>query len=351
MPTGFSRPKIKLVDVLIDARKLRDFGIGTYIQNLAEGLREKAEMGFLCYPEDKGKLPGRCWTVRSRGYSLREQWEIWRTVRKIPHRIYHSPHYVFPILYRGNLIVTIHDIIHILFPQFFPRGASMYARAMISRAATRAKYLITVSFRSARDISSRFPAAEKKLRVIYNGLNPVFFQAPSRDRVDWARSFSPYILAVGNNKPHKRFPLLIKVFERIRKKFPGLKLLIAGWKGPVPEGVHTLGKIPLKDLAALYAEAEVLVHPSLYEGFGFPPMEASCFGVPVITARVGAVDEILGEDAYYFEGEEELEVLLEEVLKHRDQAKERARRAKEKVRGLTWERSSAEHLEVYRSLP
>lgn len=338
------------MDVLIDARKLRDYGIGTYIQNLAEGLKEKVEMGFLCYPEDKGKLPGRCWTVRSRGYSLGEQWEIWQRIRKIPHRIYHSPHYVFPLLYKGNLIVTVHDIIHILFPQFFPKGASLYAKFMISRATKRAKYLITVSSRSARDISSYFPAAEKKLRVIYNGLNPVFFQHPSPERLEWARSFSPYILAVGNNKPHKRFSLLIKAFQRIKRKFPEIKLLIAGWKGTVPEGVQTLGKIPLKDLAALYAEAEVLVHPSLYEGFGFPPMEASCFAVPVITTKVGAVDEILGEDAYYFQKEDELEALLEEVLTHMDHARERALRAKQKVKALTWESSANEHLNLYRSL-
>ncbi len=334
----------------MDARKLRDYGIGVYIQNLVEGLQGKIEMGFLCYPEDRGKLPGRCWTVKSRGYSLGEQWEIWRHLKKIHHRIFHSPHYVFPLLYRGNLVVTVHDIIHILFPRFFPRGASAYAKFMMSRAVKRARTVITVSSRSARDLSTRFPAARDKLRVIHNGLSPVFFTPPSPERVKWAQGFSPYILAVGNNKPHKRFPLLIEVFQKIRKKFPQLTLVIAGWKGDVPEGVETLGKIPLKALVALYARAEVLVHPSLYEGFGFPPMEASCFGVPVITTRVGAVDEILGEEVYYFEEREDLEVLLEEVLRNPERAREKALRARERVKDLTWEKSARGHLEVYRRL-
>ncbi len=337
------------MDLVIDARKIRDYGIGIYIQNLALGIEGKIDVGYLCYPEDRSLLPSRCWSVRSRGYSLREQWEIWRKLARIPHRIFHSPHYVVPILYRGKLVVTVHDIIHILFPKFFPKGAFFYAKFMLSAAVKKASVIITVSETSMRDIISHFPGAEGKIRVVHNGMNPVFFSKPSEERLEWAKGFSPYILAVGNLKPHKRFSLLLKTFARIRGEFPELKLLIAGWKGKAGEGVVTLGKVPIRDLAALYHEALVLVHPSLYEGFGFPPFEASLYGVPVVSSRVGAVEEVLGGGVFYFDGEE-LYPVLKYVLENYEQARERARRARERAATLTPERFAREHLEIYRGI-
>ncbi len=335
------------MDLLIDARKFRDYGIGTYIQNLAAGIKGKLEAGFLCYPEDRSFFNGKCWTVKSRGYTLKEQWEIWRKLSSIPHRIFHSPHYVVPLLYRGTLMVTVHDLIHLLFPHFFPKGGILYAKFMISSAVRKAKVIITVSEKSKQDILSLFPRSRDKIRVVYNGINPVFFSRPQEEKLQWAKGFSPYILAVGNNKPHKRFSLLIEEFRRLKGEFPEIKLVIAGWKGDFGEDTITLGKVPLRDLAALYHEALVLVHPSLYEGFGFPPFEASCFATPVVSSKVGAVEEVLGDGVFYFEGEE-LYPVLKYVLENYHEAKKKAMIAMERAKKLTWEKFAEDHLNIYR---
>lgn len=335
------------MELVIDARKIRDFGIGVYIENLIKGIEGKINFSLLCYERDKKS--GRCITVKSRGYSLEEQWEIWRVLHRLKPRLFHSPHYVFPIAYRGRTIITIHDIIHILFPRFFSRAARAYARFILSRGVTRAEKIITVSKRSMDDIVKIFPGAADKIIVIHNGISPVFFNSPEEKILEWAKEFSPYILAVGNNKPHKRFPLLIKEFLKVKKQVPELNLVIAGWEGIKDEGVYTIGKIPKEKLVALYSEAEFLVHPALYEGFGFPPFEAAACGTPVLSSRVGAVEEILGDTVLYLEDENFSEAILY-ALRNRDKIKEMGKRAKLIVRNLTWEKSADEHLKLYRSL-
>lgn len=335
------------MELVIDARKIKDFGIGVYIENLIKGIEGKINFSLLCYERDKES--GSCVPVKSKGYSLKEQWEIWRTLQKLKPHLFHSPHYVFPIAYRGRIIITIHDIIHILFPRLFSRAARTYARFMLSRGVTCAEKIITVSKRSMDDIVKIFPKAADKIIVIHNGISPVFFEPPEDVYWNWVKGFSPYILAVGNNKPHKRFPLLIREFLKVKKQVTELNLVIAGWKGIKEKGIYTVGKIPKKKLVALYSAAEFLVHPALYEGFGFPPFEAAACGTPVLSSRVGAVEEILGDTVLYLEDENISEAILY-ALKNKDKIKEMGERAKSIVRNLTWEKSANKHLKLYRSL-
>ncbi len=336
------------MDVLLDGRKIRDFGIGVYIENLAKEITGKIAISFLCYEKDKALFGENCRVVNSKGYSITEQWEIWRAVKKAKPKLFHSPHYVFPILYKGTIVITIHDIIHLLFPQFFPKGANLYAKFMIGKATKRAAAVITVSERSKADIIKFFPEAEYKVHVIHNGINEIFSKDPSNEDLLWAEKFYPYILAVGNNKPHKRFPFLIKEFKKVRENFPQLNLVIAGWDRKVEDGIITLGNVSKEKLSALYRKAELLVHPSLYEGFGLPPFEASACGTPVLTSKVGAVEEILGEDMLYFEGEDLGEKIIF-ALNNVKKMKCLARNAKGKVKDLTWKSSAEKHLSLFRS--
>ncbi len=335
------------MELVIDARKIKDFGIGVYIENLIKGLEGKINFSLLCYKEDLSSE--NCTYVKSRGYSIGEQWEIWRVLNRLKPELFHSPHYVFPVLYRGKIIITVHDVIHLLFPRFFSRAARTYAKFMLSRGVTKAEIIITVSKKSKEDIIRLFPEAEGKITVIHNGINPVFFAEPPQEEKRWAEKFSPYILAVGNNKPHKRFGLLIKQFSRVKEKFPEINLVIAGWEGENKNGIHTVGKVTKERLAALYHKAEILVHPALYEGFGFPPFEAAACGTPVISSKVGAVEEILGDSVIYFEGEDIAESILY-ALKNMDKIKEMGKRAQKIVKDLTWESSARKHLEIYRRL-
>lgn len=335
------------MELVIDARKIKDFGIGVYIENLIKGLKDRIDFYLLCYKEDLSFE--NCVYVKSKGYSLYEQWEIWRVLNRLKPELFHSPHYVFPLLYKGKIVITVHDVIHLLFPQFFSKAARTYAKFMLSRGVTKAEIIITVSRKSKEDIIRLFPEAEDRITVIHNGINPVFFIPPNEEEKRWAEKFSPYILAVGNNKPHKRFGLLLREFSRVREKFPELNLVIAGWEGINEDGIYTVGKITKERLAALYHKAELLVHPALYEGFGFPPFEAAACGTPVISSKVGAVEEILGENVLYFEEENLADVILY-AFRNRDKINSMAINAQEITKSLTWEKSAEKHFEIYRRL-
>jgi glycosyltransferase involved in cell wall biosynthesis len=312
------------VRIGIDARKLHDFGIGTYIRNL---LRELAridtttEYVLFCHPDDTGIAATlgenfRAVAERAGPYSVTEQISIPLAVRREKLNLFHAPHYVLPFLTPGRKVVTIHDCIHLMFPQYLPNRLSYtYARASLWTAAHKSDRIFTVSEQSKRDILKFFKVPPEKIIVTPNAIDDKFSVAPSEELVMQTRDryqLSPsYILYVGNIKPHKNLVRLIEAFHHVRRQGRAeLELLIIGdeisklqslrravHKHQLHRHVRFLGYVPDKTLAVLYRLASVFVFPSLYEGFGLPPLEAMASGTPVVTSNVSSLPEVVGDAA------------------------------------------------------
>jgi glycosyltransferase involved in cell wall biosynthesis len=308
----------------IDARKLHDFGIGTYIRNLLRQLARqdrRTEFVVFCRAEDRETLASLGENFRpvveaAPNYSMAEQIRIPLAIRREGVTLYHAPHYVLPPLIRCPSVVTIHDCIHLMFPQYLPnRLALEYARTSISLAARRATRVLTVSESSKRDIL-RFVATESdKITVIYNAYDERFGVEPREEDVVRVREryqlHDEFVLYAGNVKPHKNLERLIIAFDLVRKRgLDHLKLVLIGDEisrySALRRAVHQhqlhkyvrfLGYLPEETLAVMYRLAGLFVFPSLYEGFGLPPLEAMASGTPVVTSNVSSLPEVAGDAA------------------------------------------------------
>jgi glycosyltransferase involved in cell wall biosynthesis len=312
------------VRIGIDARKLHDFGIGTYIRNLLRQLARidhESEFVLLCRPADSQTLGAlgtnfRAVVETSRNYTLAEQWAIPLALRREHVSLFHAPHYVLPPLIGCRSVVTIHDCIHLMFPQYLPnRFAFAYAKASIRLAARRATRIMTVSESSKRDILRFVNVPPEKIDVIYNSYDERFGIEPAEEDVVRVRERyqlnDEFVLYAGNVKPHKNLGRLIEAFHLVRKRgMNNLKLVMIGDEiskySALRRAVHQyqlhkyvrfLGYLPEETLAVMYRLAGVFVFPSLYEGFGLPPLEAMASGTPVVTSNVSSLPEVAGDAA------------------------------------------------------
>src|SRR5678816_3335815 len=310
--------------VAIDTRKIHDFGIGTYIRNLLRQLAridQNTEYILLCREPDLGIAaqlgPNFRGVVEpSPNYSLREQIHVPWVLRRERPDVYHAPHYVLPPAVRSRSVVTIHDCIHLMFPQYLPnRAAYAYARGAMWSAAKRSDRILTVSEASKRDILHFFNVPPEKIAVVYNGIDERFWIQPSTEEIARVRERFQldhgFVLYAGTIKPHKNLVRLIEAFAVLRKgEFGELKLLIIGDEiSKLPalrRAVHShklhkhvrfLGYVSDGTLRILYRLASLFVFPSLYEGFGLPPLEAMASGTPVVTSNVSSLPEVAGDAA------------------------------------------------------
>jgi len=303
----------------IDARKIQDFGIGTYVRNLVQGLAElDRENQYVLFTgqqrrEALGQLPENFKVVveRSPVYSVRELFALsWRIFR-LKLDLYHATHYVLPAVSPCRIVVTIHDIIHLLYPEFLPnRLAFFYAQRMIRRSLVRGDRIIAVSQNTKSDLTDYFDINSRKIQVIYNGVEDSFRQPLPQEALDrWLRNLGirqPYLLFVGNPKPHKNLDNVLKAYARARQlqKFTA-PLVCVGDRGKeefkirqraaqlgVADDVHLLGHVAQEALQAIYQGATLFLYPTLYEGFGLPVVEAMASGVAVITSNTSALKEI-----------------------------------------------------------
>ena len=362
--------------VAIDARKLHDYGIGTYVRNLVHELARQPhddQYVLLCRREDVDH-------VRSLGprfeplveqagnYSIREQISIPAAVRRAGVDLFHAPHYVVSPLTRVPYVVTIHDCIHLRFPQYLPnRLASTYARTVMGIAARRARRVLTVSTASKQDILHYLRIPADNVEVIHNALDSRLATAPTADDMARVRERfqlnSPFILYAGNIKPHKNVDRLIEAYSILRRrgitepklliigdeisKYPNLRRMVHRFQ--LHPHVRFFGFVPEETLAALYRLASVFVFPSLYEGFGFPPLEAMASGTPVITSNVSSLPEVVGDAAVLIDPMDAGAIAdaMADVLGNAALRADLVRRGHERVRMFSWERSVARVREVY----
>ena len=362
----------------IDARRLKDFGIGSYIRNLLEAISKRPESQryrFRVYArladrEWMPDLPENFEIVEedSPGYSLAELTRF--AIRLFRDRLdlFHATHYVLPPL-RSRAIVTIHDIIHLLYPQFLPnRVALVYARVMIRRALARADRIITVSYNSKRDLVDYFGITPSRVDVIYNGVSSRFRpDVPQEERVRVSRKYGlrpPYLLFLGGEKPHKNVQNVVRAFAEARRGRPDLPHLLA-LAGPMPKNSARIdaliaaldvgaaiarpGLIEEDDLPGLFAGADVFLYPTLYEGFGLPVTEAMACGTPVLTSSTSALQEIAGGYAYLVDPLD-VDAIARGIVALTTDPKVRAdfvELGKKRALDFSWDKAAERTLEVY----
>ena len=360
----------------IDARKLHDFGIGTYIRNLLRQLARldrETEFVVLAHPADceaLGSLGGNFRAVpeSAANYSVAEQIRIPLALRREGVTLFHAPHYVLPPLVTCRSVVTIHDCIHLMFPQYLPsRLALTYARTSIALASRRATRVLTVSESSKRDILRFVDVPADKIDVIYNAFDERFGVEPREEDVIRVREryqlHDQFVLYAGNVRPHKNLERLIEAFDLVRQRgLDHVKLVLMGdeiskyaalrravHKHQLHKYVRFLGYLPEETLAVMYRLAGVFVFPSLYEGFGLPPLEAMASGTPVVTSNVSSLPEVAGDAAVLVDpyNPEAIADGIERVLC--DDTLRRDLRAKglARARQFSWESSVMRVREIY----
>jgi glycosyltransferase involved in cell wall biosynthesis len=305
-------------------------GIGTYLNNVIPRIISLCPDIQFNLLGDKSYLQDCDWVndpnvslleCNSPIYSVTEQIELCRKIP--PSDIFWSPHYNIPLFSprAKKRLVTIHDVNHLVFFDSLNLQQKIYAKAMLNLAARRSEKIITVSNFSKSEIMKYTKAGADKITVIHNGINTDTFKILEKERIVHVKKKlglpDRFILFVGNVKPHKNLKILLRAFETLcEKHLRGYKLVIAGKKEgfitgdseifntinsnpALREHVLFTGHVDNSDLPAIYNAASLFVFPSLYEGFGLPPLEAMASGCPSVVSKIDSLSEICGDGAYY----------------------------------------------------
>ena len=361
----------------IDARKAQDFGIGTYIRHLVDGLGKldtanqyllfvgpQAREAFADVPPNF-RLVAEAAPVYSARELIALSWKLWR----LRVDLYHATHYVLPTWVPGKAIVTIHDLIHLLYPEFLPSPlAYFYAQRMIRHSLDRGDAVLAISERTKRDLMEFFDVRGDKIEVVPLGVSGRFavpVPEPQRrallERLGIRR---PYVLFVGNPKPHKNLDTVLRAWARAcHTGTVDAELVCVGDRGPgdfklrqiaeqagIADRLRLVGHVADEELPAIYQGASVFLFPTLHEGFGLPVVEAMAAGVPVVTSNRSALREV-AEGAAQLVDPLDVEAIAAAVLRclREEEHRERLiRLGRQRAETYTWQRTAARTLAIYR---
>jgi glycosyltransferase involved in cell wall biosynthesis len=360
--------------ITIDARWLLG-GIGAYIEHLLEGFAQSSN-GFtieaITRPQHAKTVAQWCDHLRIVDipiYTLAEQVAIPRAAKEAD--LLHIPHYNAPLLHRGKLLVSIHDVIHLTDPAYRKNpGIQLYAKPMLRLAARKADHIITVSDYSKAQIVEHLGVPSEKVTTIHRVVNEQFCCFDRKGAADTVfgelQIKQPYVLYVGNLKPHKNVSVLLRAFALLRKRIETpLQLVVLGedekWAKPIFEEAGVLGieneahfipQVSRELLPKLYAAASLLVMPSRVEGFGLPVLEAMASGTPVVCSNAASLPEVAGNAALYFDPSnfEELAGAIKRVLDSKDLQDDLRKKGLLRAEQLAWKKSVEKHLQVYEQL-
>jgi len=310
--------------IYLDGLFYKGSGIGRYYESLLKGLARRGITVYTCVPVRlkrsfeldfkryfKNIIPI---YVNYEKFSVKSFWLQGKILKKIEKKVclYHFPHINIPLYVPENLIVTIHDLRP--FTKYWDRS---YVKKKIyewyfKKAIKNAKGIITDSKRIREEILKDFPKIEFKIKVIYPFIDDKFLDKVNNRNQCQRIITDDYILFVGSRKKHKNLSRLVVAFNSIKDIFPYLKLVIAGKKDSNKDNIGLLKeKLNIQEklieiispddekILCLYRYAKVFVFPSLYEGFGLPPLEAMAYGIPVIVSNIPVLKEICGNAAYF----------------------------------------------------
>jgi glycosyltransferase involved in cell wall biosynthesis len=388
------------LQIALDTRRVADFGIGTYIRNLVRALARVDDRNQYklitteqAVPEFAG-LPPNFVTAIFPGPSRRgiagsavAQIRYGLFLRKLEADLFHIPLNAVPLLMPKPYLVTIHDMSTLLFASqlgYRNRLRHFYLR----RGLIRADRVMAVSMATCRDVEAVLGIPASRMRVVYNAPDPTFHAprpmalrraqgeesgfTPEIQRVlDRYRIHYPFLLYVGRTNPQKNIPRLVEAFAVLRGEiqddpvYRDLRLLIIGdeisrypalrhavIQSRVEDTVRFLGFVPIDTLRSFYQAASAFVFPSLYEGFGLPPLEAMACGTPVVCSNVSSLPEVVGDAAEIVNPENVFDIArgMREVLLNQPRRTLLVERGFEQARRFSWERTAQQVLDAYEEI-
>ncbi len=370
--------------VAIDIRRAGDFGIGTYIRNIVNQLARLDQatqyllIGRRQHLKEFSRLPENFELLEydAEPGSLRTHLHLPLVLQRRRIDLLHMPWFYAPALVPCRLVMTVHDLTDVLSPPGEPSPLVQTGRLFLARRAlNRADRILAVSHSSKRELARVFGVSEAKIEVIYNAVDERFTREPlpsDADRILERLAVSyPFVLYAGNIKPQKNLARLIEAFAvakadlRGHRELSGLKLLVIGdelskhpdlrravVRARVREDVRFLGFVPYPVLRVFYARAHAFLFPSLYEGFGLPPLEAMAHGTPVLTSNVSSLPEVFGQAALLVNPENVFDIArgIRQILTEGVLRETLIRRGYELVQRYSWERSAKQVREVYEAV-
>ncbi|MBS3819383.1 glycosyltransferase family 4 protein [bacterium] len=270
---------------------------------------------------------------------------------------------------KGKKVVTVHDLYFMDYPDRVDQQAGRYFTNQIRSSLKRAEGIITVSKSTKRQLLEKFPVEEKKIKVIYHGLDPAFQTPVSpkyKEKITQRFSLPQrFLLFVGSTEPRKNLTKLLQSFPLVRREYPNMHLVLAGPQGKDYEliqkrirkdhlypWIHITGYVSQTELKALYRLASVFVFPSFCEGFGFPLIEAMASGVPLAVSNKSVMPEIVKNAGLYFNPHDP-EEMAGKVMSLLDDNRLRQRLIKEgfqRASHFDWKKAASETLSLYQSL-
>src|ERR1700720_4144659 len=374
------------VKIAIDIRRMTEFGVGTYIRNVVRTLGRLDHetnyflIGTPAKVEEIGALPPNFHTIPllAPERSLRGYREFRTALKRLDCDLVHIPNlFSVPRSLPCPYVMTVHDMLEHMARAREQSGfwRSIYFQTT-KRVLAGAARIFAVSNFTRNEIEKLFEIPSERVEVVYNAIDERFLHghATEADRDLIARRYQvtyPFLLYAGRISPHKNVVRMIEAFSALKTELerdqtlPDLKLIIIGddlsgnpdlrrtvVRSGVQNDVRFLGFIPIEVLRIFYDEAKVFVFPSLYEGFGLPPLEAMAHGTPVVTSNVSSLPEVVGNAAVLVHPENVFEimralhrVLLDQPL--REKMKERSYRQAAK---FSWEKSVRRIMDAYREI-
>ena len=319
LPAEFDVRKQKTL--CIDLRWIDASGVGTYIRGILPGLVESLQDVAIVGLGNRMRLEEFPWSsaanvrlidCKADRYSLSEQFQL---PLAIPSRtnLFFTPYYPIPLLYRGQMAVTVHDLSHRVVPEIIGNPKkNLYAQVMFHELRRRAAVIFTVSNFSKAELL-RFTTGSRQDNILptYLGIASEWYTAAKLPAV----RTRPYFIYVGNVKPYKNLGRLVEAFLKIQHTIEHDLVIVGQSEGLITgesaqffervqaagDRIHLTGFVSHEELLSLVGHARALFMPSLYEGFGLPPLEAMAAGVPVAVARAGSLPEVCGDAALYFD--------------------------------------------------
>ncbi|MCK4649384.1 glycosyltransferase family 4 protein [bacterium] len=283
--------------------------------------------------------------------------------------IIHIMDFLIPNIKKARLIVTVHDISSILFPQWHTRYTRRWVKDRIYLAKEKAHKIIVDSVHTKKDLVRTLGVSEDLIAVIYGGVGEQFQPIKDRETLKQIKKRykirDKYLLFLGTLEPRKNILGLIRAFHKIKNRFPNYQLVIAGKRGwkfqeifktvgelRLEDKVIFTGYLPEEDIPSLYSGAELFIYPTLYEGFGFPPLEAMACGTPVITSNLSSLPEVMGEAGILIDPNniDELARAIESALSNEDLKRELRAKGVRQAAKFSWKRCAQETIKVYQEV-
>lgn len=337
-------------------------GFGFYVKNLTENLKKvdtQNNYALLAPKTEKDfSTPQRF---------IWDQFTFPSSARKAQVDILHQPCFSAPLFYRGKIIITIHDLISHFFPKNIPSGSRFYFSKWMPLTYRKANKIIAISHNTKQDIIDLLQIPEEKIVVIHSAVGEEYKSIDDKEAIKKIKAKyqtgEQFILDVGTLEPRKNLQFLVRAFNLALKK-SGLNcnLVLTGKKGWYYEGLFSLvkelklekrvifaGYVPDEDLPLLYNAADLFAFPSLYEGFGFPPLEALSCGKPVIAANNSSIPEVVGNAGVLLDIERE-EIWAKEIvniLTNEKLAQDLSKKGLEQAKKFSWAKTARETVKVY----